>query len=165
MRNGQLTARETGAFVEFAGVRGFRTLLAGLALTIAGATAFGQIIQEFPVLPPGRGPEGITTGPDGNLWFCEEGGNRIGRMTYPGGVVTEFLLPTASSSPETIVAGPDGNLWFTAWTDDSVGRHHAGRRDHDVPDTSPRTASRKGSRSAPTATSGSPKRAAARSAA
>ncbi len=122
MRNGQLTARETDAVVEFAGVRGFRTLLAGLALAIVGATAFGQVIQEFPLLPPGRGPEGITTGPDGNLWFCEEGGNRIGRQTYPGGVVTEFPLPVAFSSPETIVAGPDGNLWFTAWTADSVGR-------------------------------------------
>ena len=54
----------------------------------------GQIIQEFPLLPPGRGPEGITTGPDGNLWFCEEEGNRIGRQTYPGGVVNkEFVLP------------------------------------------------------------------------
>jgi len=122
MRNRQLTARATGAFVESAGVRGFRTLLAGLALTIVGATAFGQIIQEFPTLPPGRGPEGITTGPDGNLWFCEELGNRIGRMTYPGGVVTEFVLPNPLSTPETIVAGPDGNLWFTAWQADSVGR-------------------------------------------
>ena len=134
MRNGQLTARETDAFVESAGVRGFRTLLAGLALTIVGATAFGQIIQEFPLLPPGRGPEGITTGPDGNLWFCEEGGNRIGRQTYPGGVVTEFVLPVAFSSPETIVTGPDGNLWFTAWTGRPGRPDHAGRRHHDVPD-------------------------------
>jgi virginiamycin B lyase len=26
-------------------------------------------------------PTAITTGPDGNVWFVEYGGNRIGRVT------------------------------------------------------------------------------------
>ena len=30
-------------------------------------------------------PAGITAGPDGNLWFTEENGNRIGRITPGGG--------------------------------------------------------------------------------
>ena len=34
-------------------------------------------------------PDGITTGPDGNLWFTEYNGDRIGRITPPG-EVTEF---------------------------------------------------------------------------
>src|SRR5262249_26476493 len=29
---------------------------------------------------------GITTGPDGALWFTEDGGNQIGRITVPAGV-------------------------------------------------------------------------------
>jgi len=59
----------------------------------------------------GTGPERITSGPDGNLWFTEFWSNRIGRMT-PAGVLTEFPIPTPDSAPRGIVTGPDGNLWF-----------------------------------------------------
>ena len=36
-------------------------------------------------------PWGITPGPDGNLWFTENGAGKIGRITT-GGVITEFSL-------------------------------------------------------------------------
>jgi streptogramin lyase len=64
---------------------------------------------------------GIAAGPDGNVWFTEDGGNSIGRMT-PAGVVTEFPLPTASSFPSDIASGPDGNLWFTEFNANQIGR-------------------------------------------
>ena len=70
-------------------------------------------------------PQGITTGPDGNLWFTESAAGAIGRMTAAGSL-TQFALPdvppTASSPagttstpahPEAITTGPDGALWFT----------------------------------------------------
>src|SRR5271165_790374 len=61
---------------------------------------------------PNSGPVGITAGPDGNLWFTEFSGNKIGRIT-PGGTVTEFSAGiTPNSGPDGITAGPDGNLWF-----------------------------------------------------
>ena len=41
-----------------------------------------------------RRPWGIAAGPDGNLWFTEEVGDKIGRIT-PVGAVTEFPVPTA----------------------------------------------------------------------
>jgi virginiamycin B lyase len=50
-------------------------------------------------------PEGITAGPDGNLWFTEFTGNRIGRIT-PAGTVTEFPVLTGKRGPEGITAGP-----------------------------------------------------------
>src|SRR5690349_17248812 len=62
-------------------------------------------------LSPGSQPILITSGPDGNLWFTEQGVNKIGRIT-PAGVITEFPL-AASSGPSGITTGPDGNLWFT----------------------------------------------------
>jgi hypothetical protein len=40
-------------------------------------------ITEFPVPTAGSVPRGITAGPDGNLWFIEFVGNKIGRFT-PG---------------------------------------------------------------------------------
>ena len=35
-------------------------------------------------ITPARAPNDITAGPDGNLWFTEAGGNRIGRITPAG---------------------------------------------------------------------------------
>ena len=67
-------------------------------------------------------PIGITNGPDGNVWFTELLGNRIGRMT-PGGTVTEFAAGlTAAALPFNICTGPDGNLWFTENAASQIGR-------------------------------------------
>src|SRR5262245_58646268 len=72
----------------------------------------GATIFEFVLPTASSGPGFIITGPDGNLWFTEISGNRIGRIT-PTGEITEFPLPTPNSKPQGITAGPDGNLWFT----------------------------------------------------
>ncbi|MBV8490809.1 MAG: Virginiamycin B lyase, partial [Candidatus Eremiobacteraeota bacterium] len=50
-------------------------------------------------------------GPDGNVWFAEEGTHKIGVIT-PAGVIKELPLP-GGSFPSAITAGPDGNMWFT----------------------------------------------------
>ena len=63
-------------------------------------------------VPSGASAYGITSGPDGNLWFWEVYANNIGRITT-GGYITEFAIPTAGSGPTGIATGPDGNLWFT----------------------------------------------------
>ncbi|MBZ5634919.1 MAG: hypothetical protein LAO55_17495 [Acidobacteriia bacterium] len=73
---------------------------------------------QVPTLPINEAL-GITTGPDGNLWFTENSANKIGRITTAG-VITEFQVPTGgccsgSGGIVHIVAGPDGNLWFTEY--------------------------------------------------
>src|SRR5262249_14739944 len=69
---------------------------------------------EFPVLPTARSdPDRIAAGPDGALWFTENFGNRIGRITTAGVVTNEYTVPTNTSAPSGITAGPDGALWFT----------------------------------------------------
>jgi virginiamycin B lyase len=70
------------------------------------------VITEYPVPTTNSHPGGITSAPDGNLWFTELDGNKIAKITTAG-VVTEFPVPTANASPSVITAGPDGNLWFT----------------------------------------------------
>ena len=49
-------------------------------LSSAPVRAEAGTVTEFPV-PSRGGPEFITAGPDGNLWFTEEAGNKIGRIT------------------------------------------------------------------------------------
>ncbi len=95
-------------------VLGFLTLL---ALSAASAQSF----NEYPLLAPAAEPSQITVGPDGNLWFTQRIGNRIGRVT-PGAVFTDFRVPTVGSEPNAIAAGPDGNLWFTEYNSGMVGR-------------------------------------------
>jgi hypothetical protein len=68
----------------------------------------GRFITEFPITA-GAGATFATAGPDGNVWFAELAGNRIGRVT-PAGTVTEFPLPVPQSAPLDITVGPDGNI-------------------------------------------------------
>jgi virginiamycin B lyase len=57
-------------------------------------------------------PQWIVACSDGNMWFTENPGSKIGRIT-PEGVVTTFNIPTANAQPQQIVCAGDGNLWFT----------------------------------------------------
>jgi virginiamycin B lyase len=102
-----------------------RLLLAAIVLSAAAvaaaAPAAAQTITEFPTPRVDSGPIGITAGPDGALWFTENGGNEIGRITIAG-VFTEFPLPTAGSGPAGITTGPDGALWFTENLGNNIGR-------------------------------------------
>lgn len=82
-------------------------------ITLAGA------ITEFPV-PSGSYVDGITAGPNGNIWFAGGDGSVgfIGQIT-PGGSISLFSLGTAYHVPSKIAAGSDGQLWYTDdnWVD------------------------------------------------
>ncbi len=81
-------------------------------------------VEEFELPPPDSGQQGafgITAGPDGNVWFTELVGNKIGRIT-PSGEITEFPVPTANSEPIAITKGSDGNLWFAEQDGEKIGR-------------------------------------------
>jgi virginiamycin B lyase len=93
-----------------------------LSCVVSGALS-AQAVTEFSAgITPGSRPLGITAGPDGNLWFTEQGGDRIGRIT-PQGVVTEFSAGiTPGSQPSEITIGADGNLWFTEQGGGRIGR-------------------------------------------
>ena len=96
------------------GVGGSRILRAVVSilavLLLSGSLRASGPITEFSLPTKNSFPWGITAGPDGNLWFCEEGRTKVARAT-PQGVISEF---DTSVPPYQITAGPDGNLWFTA---------------------------------------------------
>lgn len=75
-----------------------------------GPTAVPTLgITDFGGLTAGSKPADLALGPDGNMWFTEQNGGRIGRMT-PSGQVAEFVEPIVNQ-PVGIVAAIDGNLW------------------------------------------------------
>src|SRR5438552_483215 len=96
-------------------------LVGGTRPTAARPATPDLQFASFPVPSHANTLDGITTGPDGNLWFTEADTNLIGRIT-PAGVIREFGGLTASSSPSGITAGPDGNLWFTESDGNRIGR-------------------------------------------
>jgi streptogramin lyase/alpha-tubulin suppressor-like RCC1 family protein len=92
-----------------------------IVAALAGCSAVrAQAILEFTVPTAASGPQGIASGPDGTLWFTENTGNKIGRITTAG-AFTEFVLPTVNGQPKAITLGPDGALWFTG-TGNLIGR-------------------------------------------
>jgi streptogramin lyase len=92
---------------------------------IARVTTSGQV-QFFPV--PGipnngiRQLGGITSGPDGNVWFTvtDPSAPAIGKVT-PSGQFTQYTTSSATA-PANITTGPDGNLWFTYISGDGIGK-------------------------------------------
>jgi streptogramin lyase len=112
-------------FAPMPGIAGGRPVHDAIArLTPAG------VYTVFPLPWEGTLPDGISTGPDGNLWFTEFYGNAVGRVT-PQGAFVDFLVPPRPhrlmgdlrpSQPHAIVTGPDGNLWFPDMGGNKVAR-------------------------------------------
>lgn len=109
-----------------------RSLLGAFALTCALIALVGVLpvaaaagtITKFKVPTPMSDPDGITTGPDGALWFTEAGAGKIGRVTTSG-VITEFTLAGGSAAgfgSNPITTGPDGALWFVEPNAGKIGR-------------------------------------------
>jgi streptogramin lyase len=96
------------------------SLVAGQMIAASLPAQAAQRITEYAVPTPRSWPYGITSGPDGNLWFTENVGTKIGRITTDG-VITEYI-PTPGTFPYGITSGPDGNLWFTERLGNTIGR-------------------------------------------
>jgi RHS repeat-associated protein len=69
-------------------------------------------ITEYAVPTTNSQPYGITLGPDNNIWFTEQFGVKIGKVTASGGF-TEYALNTGYTVTGDITTGPDNNLWFS----------------------------------------------------
>ncbi len=93
----------------------------------AGASTFGNITPTGTVsehkLPSGSYPEGIATGPDGNMWVTEYDKNKIVKITPSTGTIAgEYELPSGSD-PGVIVAGPEKqDLWFLEIGTKKIGK-------------------------------------------
>jgi streptogramin lyase len=76
-------------------------------------------IAEFPV-PNVSHITALTVGPDGNIWFTDQGNAAVGVFNVVTLKATEFPLPNANEQPGQIISGPGGKLWFTVQTPGST---------------------------------------------
>ena len=122
-------------------------------------------VSHIPV--PG-GPAGVATGKDGALWVTARTDDQIHRVTTRG-KITSYQLPEDPTGtrafPTDIVVGPRRRALVHRGARRPDRSHHHQGRGHRVPDPDRRRRSPPTSRSARTARSGSPSRAATRSAA
>jgi streptogramin lyase len=95
-------------------------VIGSVVLCGAASWAVQGSVTAFP-LAPQSGPSAICKGPDGALWFTEEGANQIGRITTTGSI-SQFTVPTPTAGVGGITTGPDGNLYFTEFKANKVGR-------------------------------------------
>jgi hypothetical protein len=91
------------------GIRGGRSIAAWVGAVWLGFALFGlvagaaqaQTVTEFSAgITGGARPYGITAGPDGNLWFTELDGNRIGRIS-----TAPVFIPTLSDWAKFALSG------------------------------------------------------------
>jgi virginiamycin B lyase len=94
----------------------------GIVAQIIPTKSGAPVINEFALPNAASHPLGITTGRDGNVWFAETAGDKIGRINEKTKVITEFAVPRANSGPFWISPGPDNALWFTEINGDHLGR-------------------------------------------
>jgi streptogramin lyase len=93
--------------------RSLATLASLVAVLALPAPAAASVVTEFSTgLTLANAPADITAGPDGNLWFTEQGLlPRVGKITT-GGAITEYPIGLGNT-PGEITVGPDDALWFT----------------------------------------------------
>jgi virginiamycin B lyase len=88
--------------------------------TKEGQAAIGRVspdgqIEEFTAgLAPDSAIWQLALGPEGDVWFADNGAGKVGRVS-PSGVITEFTDDSLRPNwgLRYIAAGPDGNMWFT----------------------------------------------------
>jgi virginiamycin B lyase len=73
--------------------------------------------------PRGRGPYGITTTPDGTVWYASLAGSHIARVDPVSGAATVVEPPTRDQGARRIWTDSGGRLWVSEWNAGQVAVH------------------------------------------
>lgn len=82
--------------------------------------------------PRGRGPYGIATTPDGEVWFSSLAGSYIARILDDGGNLEVVDTPTADGGARRVWSDSHGRLWVTEWFAGNLARYDPATREWDV---------------------------------
>ncbi len=65
--------------------------------------------------PRGRGPYGITTTPDGTVFYASLAGNHIARVDVSTAAATVIEPPTAGQGARRVWSDSGGRIWVSEW--------------------------------------------------
>lgn len=70
--------------------------------------------------PEGRGPYGITTTPDGAVYYASLAGNHIARIDIRSGAATVIEPPTPDQGARRVWSDSQGRIWVSEWSSGQV---------------------------------------------
>jgi virginiamycin B lyase len=71
-------------------------------------------IQVFPA-PRGRGPYGITSTPDGSVFYASLAGDYVGRIDPLTGAASVLEPPTSGQGARRVWSDSQGRVWVSEW--------------------------------------------------
>lgn len=111
-----------------------------LASTLAACSAGAGTLPVSPAARPAQLPHAIAEfaigrsgnaapftmvpGPDGSMWFSEEGAGAVGRIG-PHGKIRQYRLPTLNSDPQGLFVDRDGSVYVAEHGGPYLGTHVA----------------------------------------
>jgi virginiamycin B lyase len=78
--------------------------------------------------PRGRGPYGISTTPDGDVYFASLAGNHIARVDLDTGAATVIEPPTKNQGARRVWSDSKGRIWVSEWNAGNVSRYDPGTK-------------------------------------
>ncbi|WP_254934683.1 hydrolase [Cyanobium sp. WAJ14-Wanaka] len=77
--------------------------------------------------PGGFGPYGITTTPNGEVWYTNLAGNHIAKIDLQSGIAKVVPIPDSKANgSRRIWSDSHGNLWVTTWGDGVLRKYSPG---------------------------------------
>ena len=81
------------------------------------------IIEVFKA-PRGVGPYGISTTPDGEIYFASLAGSYVARINLTTGNATVLDPPTKDQGARRLWSDSSGRIWFTEWNAGKLGMYN-----------------------------------------
>ena len=72
--------------------------------------------------PKGRGPYGIATTPDGNVYYASLAGSHIARVDLDTGAATVIEPPTRDQGARRVWSDSKGMIWVSEWNSGQLSR-------------------------------------------
>ena len=79
-------------------------------------------VYTFPA-PRGRGPYGITTTPDGKVFYASLAGSHIAQIDLTENTATVIEPPTPNQGARRVWADSLGQIWVSEWDGGQLGRY------------------------------------------
>ena len=73
--------------------------------------------------PRGRGPYGICTTPNGDVWWCSLAGSYIARIDRRTGDSTVVEPPTKNQGARRVWSDSHGHIWVSEWQSGNLSMH------------------------------------------